>query len=331
MISYRPWGSLRWLMPKLAFVKEWTFCGCISPEERSLGAFLELKKSNIPLTSFFSTVKDPESILSPEISSRIKELVALAKYNDNAIHFKEFDLLYQDYTLIYNYISRIVDESNKNIILDISCFPKRFFFPFIKFLINSKQIENFVVTSTMPEKYKLGKLAENYSQWDTLPFFGDLNENKKKDIVLFGVGHMPMASLEPIQDICASSRLQLFFPFPGHPQSFMHTWNFVYEIKRRFHNKDDVRTSHINAADVSELFDNLMMETNQGADTALLAPYGPKPFSLAMAIFASKFATPVYYTQPKLYYPNYSSGIGIKNGTKSITAYCIRLQGNHLY
>lgn len=223
MISYRPWGNLRWLMPKLAYVSEWTFCGCISPEERSLGAFIELRNGKIPLTCFFTIVRDPESILSPEINSRIDELKLSAKHYDNSIEFEEFDLLYQDHSLVYNYISNIIDRSNKNIILDISCFPKRFFFPFIKLLMSSKEIENLIITSTIPEKYKRGRLAEDYSQWDTLPFFGDLNENKKKDIVLFGVGHTPMASIEPIQDICASSRLQLLFPFPGHPQSFMHT------------------------------------------------------------------------------------------------------------
>jgi hypothetical protein len=331
MFNYRPWGNIRWLMSKIDIVKKWTFCGCISAEDRCLAAYNELKKLNLIDKSFFSTVRDPESEFSNIINSQIEQYRSKITYKNNGININEFDLLYDNYTLIYEYIHEVINISKGNIVLDISCFPKRFFFPFIKFMFSNDKIHNLIITSTIPIKYKLGRLADNYAQWDTIPFFADLDEKKKKDIVLLGVGHMPMSSLEPIQDICASSRLQLLFPFPGHPQSFKLTWHFVFEIKRILQNKDDVIISHINAVDVSEVFDKLLTETDNGSASTLLAPYGPKPFSLAMAIFASRFQSPVYYTQPKLYYPNYSIGITQRNGVPSIIAYCLKLRGNQLY
>jgi hypothetical protein len=50
-----------------------------------------------------------------------------------------------------------------------------------------------------------------------------------------------------------------------------------------------------------------------------------------MAIFASKYDVPVYYTQPRLYYPDYSIGIEKKDGVASVNAYCIVVKGRKLY
>jgi len=335
MINYRPFGNLQWLLPKIKNVEKWSICGCISPEDRSIGVLRELHKHTLSIKSNFLIVNDPISPFSPEITLKVDALKKIATSYDKDIIVNEFSLLYDDHSKIYDYIHNFIEISKGDIILDISCLPKRFFFPFVKFFYKSKSIKNFIVTCTSPENYRQeGKLADNCSPWATLPFFSDLEETQKKDIILLGVGHLPMASLEPIQEICASSKLELFFPFPGHAASFILAWKFVHEIKRPFDNKKDVRISHISAVDTSELYDNLITSIDNGANgisKAILAPYGPKPFSLAMAILATNFDVPVFYTQPRLYYPDYSTGIAIKNGIPVVMAYALVLQGQRLY
>lgn len=38
-----------------------------------------------------------------------------------------------------------------------------------------------------------------------------------------------------------------------------------------------------------------------------------------------------WYTQPRIYHPDYSRGIAKYNGVDSVTAYCLRLGGRDLY
>jgi hypothetical protein len=46
------------------------------------------------------------------------------------------------------------------------------------------------------------------------------------------------------------------------------------------------------------------------ANGLTLAPFGPKPHTLGMTLFAMKHGCGLYYTQPKSYHPDYSKGIG---------------------
>lgn len=330
---YRPWGNIRWMLPKIMTGIEWTFCGCISPEERCLGAYNELRHAAIYLNTKFIIVHDPQSKFTNEIEKRMNEFKVVASMFDKYIQFEDFDLEYSDFSKIYFYIQDLINSSNGNIILDISCFPKRFFFPLVKWIFNNDKINNFIVLNTTPETYRSGKLVENFAEWDTLPFFADFNENIKKDVVFIGVGHMPMSSLNPIQDIASSDKLRLFFPFPGHPDSFMLTWKFVFDIKESFPERQVPPTTRVSAINCSELYDYLVVFSSDLAtrENVLLAPYGPKAFSLAMALFATNFNSPVYYTQPRFYYPDYSSGIAEINGIPKITAYALILQNRRIY
>ena len=83
--------------------------------------------------------------------------------------------------------------------------------------------------------------------------------------------------------------------------------------------------------DTSDAFDILMNMTGDGERRALMAPYGPKPISLAMCIYAIKHKAPVYYTQPRAYHPEYSTGVSKVNSQPEIYAYCLRLEGKDLY
>ena len=81
----------------------------------------------------------------------------------------------------------------------------------------------------------------------------------------------------------------------------------------------------VHALDTSEAFDRICDITNHGRHDSILAPYGPKPISLAIALFAIQNGSPVYYTQPNYYSPEYSSGI------KETYGYWIKKDGTNLY
>ncbi|HVM62830.1 MAG TPA: hypothetical protein VMV72_18360 [Verrucomicrobiae bacterium] len=55
---------------------------------------------------------------------------------------------------------------------------------------------------------------------------------------------------------------------------------------------------------------NRLQVWEDNSEGLTLAPFGPKPHTLAMALFAIHRDAGMYYTQPKSYNPNYSSGFG---------------------
>ncbi len=67
----------------------------------------------------------------------------------------------------------------------------------------------------------------------------------------------------------------------------------------------------------------------------VLAPYGPKPLSLAMCLFALSVPVEhrpaVVYTQPQVYAPKYSTGIGTVNGRPDVRGYAVTWAGHRLY
>ncbi|MFP3675336.1 hypothetical protein SB724_21205, partial [Bacillus sp. SIMBA_031] len=76
--------------------------------------------------------------------------------------------------------------------------------------------------------------------------------------------------------------------------------------------------------------------THRGRLKAWLAAFGTKPVSLAMALFGIYYNAPVYYTQPTLYRPDYSTGVATFVTSKgeqkpSCFAYPIRLNFRDLY
>jgi hypothetical protein len=77
--------------------------------------------------------------------------------------------------------------------------------------------------------------------------------------------------------------------------------------------------------------DRIISLTRKGAETADLAPFGPKPMSLAMCIYAALTEAQVFYTQPSSYRPDYSVGISQVGGEPEIYAYWIRMSGTTTY
>jgi hypothetical protein len=56
-----------------------------------------------------------------------------------------------------------------------------------------------------------------------------------------------------------------------------------------------------------------------------LAPFGPKPHTLGMALLAMKYDLAMHYTQPRVYHPDYSRGYG------RTWAYVVKWNGRACY
>lgn len=97
----------------------------------------------------------------------------------------------------------------------------------------------------------------------------------------------------------------------------------IIETKYKFKKEDNI--VRLNTSDVSDVFNHILSITDNGREPAIFAPYGPKPLSIAMALFSSLTNSPVYYTQPKKYNPEYSKGKG------TVNAYVLKQNGKSLY
>ena len=63
------------------------------------------------------------------------------------------------------------------------------------------------------------------------------------------------------------------------------------------------QVNHVNGMDVSDSFEHICSLSEHGNRQVKFAPYGPKPTSLAMCIYATLQKSPVFYTQPRVTIP----------------------------
>ena len=320
---FRPWGHIDWLLPKVK-KKHWNVLGCLSTEERCIGVLNSLPKN---IDGLYLEILDPES----EYLQRAKEKRADNKvFIPERINIQSYNLLVSPRT-IKKVITEYIAKYGENIIFDISSFPKRYFFPICKLLVQSDNIENLIITYTIPKGYYPGHLAEDPSDLSYIPMFNNSRfPDQKVESVTVGVGFLPFNLPEVLSDEFPDAKVNLIFPFPPGPPSYQRTWEFVRQIERGGINHDRLIV-RVDALDISRCFDHIFALTHQGTNQTLFAPYGPKPHSLAMALFAIKHNVDVYYRQPKIYNPDYCLGIKEKDGRPEVYAYCIKVNGNNLY
>ena len=87
----------------------------------------------------------------------------------------------------------------------------------------------------------------------------------------------------------------------------------------------------VDTLDMSSTFDRIVSLAGATRRRAAFAPFGPKPTSAAMCLYAAAKGSPVYYPQPTIYHPNYAIGIRENDPDKAVTAYWIRHEGEDLY
>ena len=131
--------------------------------------------------------------------------------------------------------------------------------------------------------------------------------------------------------------MHLLFPFPTPPDRIRRNWEFVKDLfPHPPSTQNGLQFEHVDGWNVPEVVDLLGRIGANGENHMTLAPYGPKPVSLAMALYASRFSsdensTAVYYTQPTSYNPDYTTGVKCIRDRLAIHCYAIKRLGQLLY
>jgi hypothetical protein len=326
---FRPWGPLIWVLGKLP-ASDWSVLACLGPEQRCLAAWEVLMTRCRIHAAVFVEVQDPPSRFTAQtetaMATRRTELQSIGVPSEGT---KQLELFSRDADIV-KAVDDFLTVAGPNVLLDISSFPKRVFFPFIRRLLQSKAIKNLLLTYSIPASY--GEvLAEDHQTLQHLPLFGpSVFPEPSVDVAFVGIGFSPLGLPELLEPYKHEVDVRLLFPFPPGPPAFQRNWTFVGELKKRLppNVRDPIR---VGAYDLPDAFQHICQATERGAKYAVLAPYGPKPVSAAMCLYAIASGATVYYTQPTAYNPEYSLGVKMIGAEAEIYGYCLRIEGRDLY
>jgi len=327
--AYRPWGILDWVLERSPPI-DWNLISCFGTESRSLAVLRQLIDGHILVEALLYRVNDKPSRYSKLTKQRIEERhIELTRLGVSPDIVQQHDIA-ETHDEILRPLETFIASGRSNMILDVTCFPKRFFFPMLKRILDYPTINNIMITYTKPKCYTPGKLAENFDDWSHLPMFTGAYSQEPAKMLIVNVGFAPLGLKRELGQGEPGLPIKLLFPFPAPMRSVYRAWGFVQNLQkgRSYESFNLYRTD---AKDLSSAFNRLISLTDGGKLRAELAPFGPKPISVAMCIFAVLTESEVFYTQPTVYHPDYSTGISQVNGVPETYAYWIRLNGRDLY
>ncbi|MEP3655110.1 MAG: hypothetical protein ABJO36_09455 [Litorimonas sp.] len=338
---YRPWGRTSWLIGEKSSPKDWVTIGCLSTEVRSVRSLMHLSNysSEVRAVRIIPPAVQDEDINAPYITANRKIL------NQHSVKDKlsesEADLK-ASLDTIYELALGAAAVSG-DVILDITSFPKRWFFPLVRSLVNSDAVNNLMISYTRGKGYAK-VVSENPEPLTEIQSFRASPTRNDHDCCFVGVGFHTHLLLELFSKYDAAS-MDLLFPFPPGPTRMKDNWRAVEKIKRLAKSEvstnsipDPIRYMHLDTSDVSRVFDYFCETTESGLKTSMFAPYGPKTFSLAMCLFslsaekANKPFVPVYYSQPQRYNPKYTESEKLDSkGEIESWSYSVKRDGTYLF
>lgn len=328
----RPWGHLDWVMTRVA-AGEWSLLGVIGAEGRSMSAWTRLRERGILVAA---RMMDIGNLASGRWADEVAALRGTRRAEFLAAGGRAEELEAHDLAERHG---RIVDAARDavancrgNLVIDISVMPKRFFFPVVKTALKTAGVRNLIVTYTVPRSYSDEPLAEDPSPWNVLPMFMNRDpEPSGVRLLLVGVGHEPLGLPRLLEsDEFRGMSVRMLLPFPSSPAGVRKNWDFIRRCEG-ITGRGLVEPVRTDAYNLGEVFDRLKALTDQGRLYSYLAPFGPKTMSLGMCIFGAIYDMPAFYTQPRFYHPEYSTGVDMVDGRPRIYAYPIILDGRHLF
>lgn len=238
-------------------------------------------------------------------------------------------------------MSLVREGAADSIILDVTSLPKRFFFLLLRTLYDEQRVRNLAVTYTSPMSYPRDPdrpLSEDHSRHANLPGFLEEGNERPLSRLIVGVGFAPLGLAELLGEVESMEdvRLELLMPYPPGPPTSQLNWRFVQNMERAMAGlKERQRIWRVDAHDMWGAFDRIVAITESGSQRAWLAPFGPKPVSIAMALYGTLYDAPAYYCQPRRYRPDYSIGVGMAtcpdgNRAEASYIYPLRLDGRSL-
>lgn len=338
--KFRPWGRPKWLRTKFGREK-WSYIACHGTEKRSAKSLAQFAESADEV--FWIRIDDPLLGQSEEQDLREKA------YDEN------FKFVQENCAANLNHLRRPLKASldtireicsnagsSGNVVLDITSLPKRWFFPMVRFLVQNPDVKNLQIIYTKGDMHA-ESLSENPETLRVLPTFMSEDDRDDHDFAFVGVGFHTHSMMQLFGEDKALS-LQLLFPFPPGPPGIHRNWKFVQEVEMKVHKDDSLLEKtdpisylHLDSIDVSQTFDAIKIVTEGGEKTSVMAPYGPKPFSLAMCLFAiasersGKADVPVYYSQPQKYAIDYTRDVAMRREKLDSWAYAVKKDGKYIY
>ena len=310
---------------------QWDFVGSLSVEDRCLASWEQLAIGGRLGDALLLEIEDPPSRFSTEIAERIDgnraRLIDLSRrFSMPAV--VSFPLFARSEDLVAQ-LRTFTQESSGSLVVDISSLPKRFFFPALRLLLDDPTVQDLVVTYTLANRYGADELAEDAEPWAHIPLFPGERSGRVGGVVV-SVGFQAL-NLPPLGDQQFSdARFLLLVPIAGQAPEHHRVWEFLKSFERD-HMGRPRSTKWTDWKDVPETFKHIQSFATSGDSPPLFAPYGPKPISLAMLLFCQSTGAGVFYTQPKIYNPDYTLGVRSDRGRPLTYGYLVKARGEKLY
>jgi hypothetical protein len=310
-----PWGNWGYIYKSFLSNIPFDVLGCLSFEERCCAIPEICKRNNSRSRIHLINVKDPKGSF-PDFSIETEK-----KTDVNRIRLKRCasfieiagDLLASEGELIDIVNSFFISTGTETLIIDITALPKRYFGFFLRRILMRQDIRNVAVTYTQPGVKGYAKdqhLAFDPLPCDYLPGYAAPPPTKKCAIVV-SIGIEPLNLRSVLEVLRPKGKdARVLMPFPPDGVLIRKVWNtlrFIAGRETRQISRKNI--DFVSAWDAEAVFNKLLF-WNDDSGSLILLPFGPKPHSLGMMLFALKNNSGIYYTQPRAYNPDYSEGIG---------------------
>jgi hypothetical protein len=327
-MKHRPWGPIDWAL-SLSSQKQWHFVGALGTEERSLCSWSYLKQLGVLVGAQFGEVQD---IDSDKYRDRTQAATAArrAEFSSRGGDFscvEQMELMAE--LFVISAFTHRAANAGQSIILDITSFPKRFFFPILRDLANNLQVRDLIVTYTSPKSYapEAEPLYEDIEPWKVMPGFGIASSRGAQWVV--SVGFL-VESLRRYVGDNPNKSMKVLVPFPAPLFAIRRTWEAVSNLEQG-HAEGRFDKFRVDTLDMSAAFDRICSLAGNPERPLAFAPFGPKPTSAAMCLYSIQKGSSVHYPQPTIYHPEYSCGIRHDDPATAISAYWIKHGGESLY
>lgn len=294
--------------------EDFTILGCLSFEERCCSVAEKLFSPNCIGVKLLE-VRDPVDAF-PDYSAEASRNIEQNRQRlfKNGVNFESSvsELLTTEDKLLDILADYQKKLTTSTIVLDITSLPKRYFCFFIRRMLIKDWFRNVVVTYTRPgpNGYTHEHLAEDPMTCDYIPGYA-APLPPRGDTLVMSVGFESL-SIRSLLEVYGDKKkgIKIILSFPPDGDYTKRVWNTLRQVTSGSTldiNRDNLEV--IAAWDAEQVYRTLEL-WEQDTEGLALAPFGPKPHTLGMALFAVKHDSGLYYTQPKSYNPSYSKGIG---------------------
>ena len=234
--------------------------------------------------------------------------------------------LFGSIEILNDLVEQWIAQGRQHIVLDVSTMPKRVFFPLLRLVIRSNAFDTVMATYSKPLRYAEQPLAEDPEPPLPLPLFSPPMNAPTPSGGIIALGLEVLGIVDLLAAGGGAASVHVLFPIPTNPDESNRTWTFMH----RLHDASPGRITeprHLSPLDHAEAYAYIRSLTDGFQGFWWLAPFGPKPISLAIAVAAMKHDWPVYYSQPMVYNPAYSVGIGREGRDEAVFGYLLVHKG----